>query len=89
VAKRRESSICTQLMTEVIKLSYDVRGRCGYLTMGPGCCCDMAGAIALFERITSEVNRIETYALDIPDTRYVKQAGQWSAINLRQPGGLT
>jgi hypothetical protein len=67
------------LVTDVDRIAYDVRKRTGYLYTPEVCCCDMGGAIDLFMRIDSQVQRIETYSGPEPDTRYIRRNGEWIA----------
>ena len=69
------------LKTEVLGLSYDVTRRMGLLSLPPGCCADMDGAIALFTAIDPEARRIETMAGPVLDTVYVRICeGVWKAL---------
>lgn len=68
-----------ELMCEVHSLTYDFTSRTGTLIMAQGNATDMAGAIALFERIDPNVQYIATFAGSIPDTRYVLRGSQWIA----------
>ena len=66
----------------VQRVSYDFKERRGILLMGDGSCTDMAGCIRVFERIDPEVQRIDTYAGEVPDTvyrRHSQKFGGWRA----------
>ncbi|MCW5706768.1 hypothetical protein [Shinella sp.] len=67
------------LMCEVHSLTYDFPTRTGRLNMAQGNATDMAGAIALFERIDPNVELISTFAGDVPDTIYRRHRKDWIA----------
>jgi hypothetical protein len=67
------------LQCDVVRLAYDFATRVGTLQMPPDNCCDMSGCIALFERIDSNVTRIETVAGSKPDTAYSRTPAGWRA----------
>ena len=58
----------------VLSLIYNWRTRSGYLVLPAFHCTDMAGAIAIFERIDPQVKTIVTIAGDEFDTRYERSA---------------
>ncbi|WP_313194528.1 hypothetical protein [Shinella zoogloeoides] len=60
-------------------LAYDFATHTGTLAMAEHNCCDMAGAIALFQRIDPEVNTIATIAGGKDDTTYRRRGGEWVA----------
>jgi hypothetical protein len=65
------------LMCHLLHLEYDCRRGIGKLYFPSGNCCDCAGAIKLFENIDPDVQRIETWSGNDPDTVYDRSAGKW------------
>lgn len=64
----------------LIGLRYDVESRTGHLDLQG--CCDMSGAIHLFQRIDPGVRRITTTNNGQHDTIYRRLPDwQWQAIN--------
>ena len=53
------SAIEAELITTIHRIEYDPARKLGRVLMPPGCCVDMSGTIALFERIdpTSSTSR--------------------------------
>jgi hypothetical protein len=79
-----------QLSCRVKAVAYDTATRVGVLRMADGDCCDMTGCVALFERIASDVQTIQTYSGDQADTRYRKVGGVWQVTSHLEgdaPGG--
>lgn len=71
------------LQCEAMSLRYDFDARVGRLDMPQTNACDMAGCIALFERIDSGVERIDTFSGSKPDTSYVRNGQSWLAQSAR------
>jgi hypothetical protein len=67
------NAVCRELMTEVLRIDYDVRTRRGRVFMAEGCCVDMTGTIRLFKRIDPQVKAIDTFAGELPDTCYRRE----------------
>jgi hypothetical protein len=67
------------LVTRVTAIHYDRESRVGELVMPTGCCCDMTGAIRLFERIDPDVEQIQTFSGDEHDVIYTKSEAGWFA----------
>lgn len=68
------------LVTTVNGLNYDFVTRIGRLDMPAGCCCDMNGCVALFQRIDPAVRRISTFTAGRRDTVYPRgDDGKWQA----------
>lgn len=73
-----------QLKTRVDSVHYVWVTHEGHLYMDENCCCDMIGAINLFQSIDLNVKRISTYAANRPDTMYEKDKdGKWYAWDCR------
>jgi hypothetical protein len=69
-----------ELACTVHGLAYDFSARTGTLAMAEDHSCDMAGAVALFERIDPAVNTIATIAGGRDDTTYRRRrGGEWVA----------
>ena len=68
-----------ELACTVHGLAYDFGARTGMLAMAEDHCCDMAGAIALFQRIDPSVKAIATIAGGRDDTTYRRRGGEWVA----------
>jgi hypothetical protein len=68
-----------RLYTAVERFAYDYATRTGRLDLPPGCCTDMAGAVALFRHLHPAVERIETFAGGQPDTCYQRTGRTWTA----------
>jgi hypothetical protein len=66
-----------ELMTTVHRIEYDPARKLGRVLMAPGCCVDMSGTIALFERIDPDIRTIETFAGNETDTSYHRVNGHW------------
>jgi hypothetical protein len=61
-------------------LHYDFATRRGTATLAAGGCTDMAGCIALFQRIDPDVRYIKTFSGSRPDTWYTRDTtGTWQA----------
>lgn len=69
----------SELMCRVHSMTYDFTRKTGVLRMAEGNCCDMQGCIDLFTRVAPDVQKIETYAGDVPDTFYKKNKLGWVA----------
>ncbi|UNK36556.1 hypothetical protein MNR02_08515 [Shinella sp. H4-D48] len=69
-----------ELACAVHGLSYDFTARTGILVMAEDHCADMAGAIALFQRIDPEVNTIATIAGGRDETRYRRRGSEWVTV---------
>ena len=69
-----------ELQCAVHGLDYDFTTRTGTLHMANGHCCDMSGAIAMFERIDPAVETIRTNAGDVSDTAYRRRGDGWVAL---------
>lgn len=69
-----------QLQCAVANLLYDFTSQTGTLNMGEEQCCDMSACIALFTAIAQDVQRIDTFAGDRPDTTYTLSRGEWRAV---------
>lgn len=67
------------LMCEVANLAYDFDSRKGTLNLAPGHCCDMEGCINLFTKIDPDVQFIETYSGEEPDTVYRRKGNDWES----------
>jgi len=76
---KTKTTYLPELMCEVRSLSYDFTARTGILVMAEDHCADMAGAIALFQRIDPNVQTIKTIAGDVPDTAYRRRGAAWVA----------
>lgn len=63
----------------VRSLEFDFRTLVGTLHLARGECCDMTGAIALFQHLSPNVWRIVTFAGTEPDAVYIKADGHWRA----------
>jgi len=62
------------------RLTYDYVRRYGQLVVMEGHCVDMLGCIALFQHIDPQVQLIDTFSYDVPDTRYtLVRPGMWLA----------
>jgi hypothetical protein len=59
-----------RLMCHVQRLTYDAQNRTGRLHFPQAECCDMRGAIKIFTGIDPEVQLIETFSGNEPDTIY-------------------
>lgn len=70
----------SDLRCSVIRVSYRFPTHAGDLFLDPDHCCDMGGAIRLFENIDPSVEVISSYSGGKPDTVYVKKAGGWTAL---------
>jgi hypothetical protein len=66
--KYRRGRWSNALVCRVMSAVYDRRTRTGRVFMAPVHCCDMSGAIKLFQQVDPRVDRIETYAGGEPDT---------------------
>ena len=66
-----------ELQCCALSVVYNWRTRAGILVLPEFNCTDMAGAIALFERIDPHVKIIVTTAGDECDTRYEQSGGEW------------
>jgi hypothetical protein len=73
----------SDLMCEVIGLSYDFDKGSGRLKMAPFGSCDMSGLIALFTKIDPNVQWIETFAGDSPDGMYRRGPDGWDSVVTR------
>jgi hypothetical protein len=72
-------SFDTRLACVPERLVYDFTTRTGHLYMLQGDCCDMQGAVALFQAIDPRVVRVVTASGDALDTCYETQRGGWVA----------
>jgi hypothetical protein len=72
-----------RLRCNVERLTYDFHTRTGQLDMPEHSCCDMTGAIGLFQAIDPKVRFIETFAGGVSDTTYRRQGDQWQAVSWR------
>lgn len=68
-----------ELACAVHGLAYDFATHTGTLAMAEHNCCDMAGAITLFERIDQDVKAILTIAGEVDDTAFYRQGDEWVA----------
>ena len=68
-----------ELQCCALAVIYNWRIRAGVLVLPEENCTDMAGAIALFERIDPRVSTIVTTSGDDVDTRYEQSGGEWRA----------
>jgi hypothetical protein len=69
------------LQCSVRSVTYDFVERRGRVDMERLCCCDMEGCIAFFEAIDRQVQLIETFSGEKPDTAYVRRPELgWEAI---------
>ncbi len=69
-----------ELMCRVHSISYDFASKTGVLRMDDGNFCDMQGCTGLFERISPDVERIETYSGNEADTFYKKTKAGWVVV---------
>lgn len=76
----KEADFHQELQCYAVSVSYDFGKRTGTLVMEGGSCCDMAGCIALFERLDPGVRSISTYAGQARDTSYHRVDGRWTAL---------
>jgi hypothetical protein len=67
-----------RIQAEVEAIIYYPRRRRGELWLAEGDCCDMTGAITLFEQIDAEVRTIMTFSGNAGDTCYIKSPGDGS-----------
>lgn len=68
------------LMCRVLSLSYDFQNQIGVLFMPEYNCCDMTGAIEVFQQIHPDVQVVMTIAGNEADTAYHRQPnGEWVA----------
>jgi hypothetical protein len=86
--RRKRAHWHRQLLCHVRSLSYDWTTRTGELRFPLGNCCDMDGAVRLFQSIDPEVRVIRTYAGARPETWYERIGGSWTAY-LEDQGGIT
>ena len=75
----REPELNSELQCTPIRLGYDFVRRVGTLNMMRNDRCDMAGCIALFERIDPRVERINTFSGGDRTGHYYRVAGEWRA----------
>jgi hypothetical protein len=73
-----------RLLCYVKRLTYEFNTRTGRLDMPEHNCCDMTGAIALFQAIDPKVRFIETFAGGVSDTSYRRQGDKWEAVDRRK-----
>jgi len=76
-ANRR--AIQGQMMTYVSKLYYHPDLSLGVAVFPAVCCCDMSGAIAVFQVIDPDVQQIQTWSGDKADVIYTRAGRSWSA----------
>lgn len=69
------------LMCDVESLTYDYNARRGTVHFAPVNVCDMSGCVRLFTAIDENAEDIQTFSGGERDTRYVKQRGEWTAID--------
>ena len=69
------------MQTSVISVTYEWGCGIGVLYQSAGCCTDMSGCIAFFERIDPNVQTIVTVAGLLFDAVYVKRDGEWQVGN--------
>jgi|GEM_PF-6637084 len=75
-----------RLSCRLVKVNYDWPNRTGKLFMADGSNCDWSEAVRLFKSIDPEVEAVEAYAGGNPDTRYVRQDGEWQlSLPARNP----
>ena len=67
------------LMCDVTSLSYDFDKRTGRLNMAPAGSCSMSGLTELFIAIDPNVERIVTFAGDLPDSMYQRGPEGWES----------
>jgi hypothetical protein len=75
----RQSPYHSELQCAVRGICYDFATQTGTLATAENNCADMAGAIALFTRIDSNVRTIATIAGGRDDTTYRRRGGEWVA----------
>jgi hypothetical protein len=68
-----------ELQCCALAVIYNWRTRAGIIVLPEYNCTDMAGAIALFERLDPHVRTIVTTSGDDVDTRYEQSGGEWRA----------
>jgi hypothetical protein len=73
-------TIDERVQAKVLAVCYFPDERAGQLWMADGDCCDMEGAVALFEQIDPRVRTIQTFSGGRWDTRYSKRRGKWIAF---------
>jgi hypothetical protein len=78
-----EAEFNAELQCSPMRMNYDFVRRVGTLNMMRNDRCDMAGCIALFERIDPKVERITTYS-GADRTIYARLAGGWQAVTKDQ-----
>jgi hypothetical protein len=71
------------LMCDVTSLSYDFDKRTGRLNMAPAGSCSMSGLTAIFIAIDPNVERIVTFAGDLPDSMYKRGPDGWESTLTR------
>src|SRR3954451_6899810 len=77
------SPVDAQIQAEVFSIRYYPKISVGMLYMADGECCDMSGAIELFQGIDPAVRAINTFSGDEPDTMYFRRGGEWTAYITR------
>jgi hypothetical protein len=75
-----------ELQCSLVRLEYDWPARRGRAYLAPGDCVDMAGCIAVFERIDPKVLLIETFSGSKRDTAYSFIGGQWCSKAAHETG---
>jgi len=68
-----------ELQCCALAVIYNWRTRAGIIVLPEYNCTDLAGAIALFERLDPHVRTIVTTSGDDVDTRYEQSGGEWRA----------
>jgi hypothetical protein len=68
-----------ELQTDICDMHYNFAKQTGQVVMPPGCCADMMGIIAFFQRIDPDVEQIRTFSGTKEDTTYFCTNGCWRA----------
>jgi hypothetical protein len=89
MSKSAPSPHHTKMMCRVERLEYDFCKRTATVHLPAGHCCDMSGAIAAIEKIDPRVREIQTIVGELPDTLYVRVAGDgWQAFDTGRPRAI-
>jgi hypothetical protein len=78
-----EPEFNAELQCTPIRLGYDFVRRVGSLNMMRNDRCDMAGCVALFERIDPKVERINTFSGATRSDYVLAAGGEWHAEETR------